>query len=72
VKLLTNDTQNLKDIENLKFQLETLTMAYKDVKAEANKLRDEVEKFNVCPRHTLPFMLLIHNARDTRVVLFVC
>ena len=52
-KLLTKDTENLKVTDSLTFQLETLTAAYKDVKLEASKLKDEVDKLNVCHCPTL-------------------
>jgi hypothetical protein len=45
-KLLTKDNQNLKIIDNLNFQLETLTTAYKEAKSDVNKLKDEVDKLN--------------------------
>jgi hypothetical protein len=47
-KLVTNDAQYLKTIDDLRFQLKTLRLAYEDSEAKVNKLQVEVDKLKVC------------------------
>lgn len=73
--LLGKDDENIKTIKDLKFQLETLKTAYSHdvdkLQVDVNKLRNEVDKLNVCSWSALSINVTnIRNHRDTRVRLF--